>query len=161
MKTGSPGTLIGWKSGQTTFVPLWDWMEGAWLRTQVLQSKHYIFKPPCIFSGKGKLYSVLTLKFFNAVWSARTTKYIYKSTTVSVSASELGPPPPLPQACPHHRNQGDSLACWRGGPNSDDWRKCLALSLFCGQDPQSTYIYRVPGCTVCPLAGIGTFPPPL
>ncbi len=34
MKTGSSGTLIGWESGQTTFVPLWDWMEGAWLRTQ-------------------------------------------------------------------------------------------------------------------------------
>ncbi len=24
-------TLIGWKSGKTTFVPLWDRMEGAWL----------------------------------------------------------------------------------------------------------------------------------
>ncbi len=33
MQTGSSETLIGWKSGQTTFVPLWDWMEGAWLRT--------------------------------------------------------------------------------------------------------------------------------
>ncbi len=33
MQTGSSGTLIGWKSGQTTFVPLWDWMERAWLRT--------------------------------------------------------------------------------------------------------------------------------
>ncbi len=33
MQTGSSGTLIGWKSGETTFVPLWDWMEGAWLRT--------------------------------------------------------------------------------------------------------------------------------
>jgi hypothetical protein len=33
MLTGSSGTLIGWKSGQTTFVPLWDQMEGAWLRT--------------------------------------------------------------------------------------------------------------------------------
>ncbi len=30
-QTGSSGTLIGWKSGQTTFVPLWDRMEGAWL----------------------------------------------------------------------------------------------------------------------------------
>jgi hypothetical protein len=40
MHTGSSGTLIGWKSGQTTFVPLWDRMEGAWLRTlQDLQSK--------------------------------------------------------------------------------------------------------------------------
>ncbi len=36
MQTGSSGTLIGWKSGQTTFVPLWDWMDGAWLRTQVI-----------------------------------------------------------------------------------------------------------------------------
>jgi hypothetical protein len=34
MQTGSSGTLIGWKSGQTTFVPLWDRMEGALLRTQ-------------------------------------------------------------------------------------------------------------------------------
>jgi hypothetical protein len=34
MQTGTSGTLIGWKSGQTTFVPLWDRMEGAWLRTQ-------------------------------------------------------------------------------------------------------------------------------
>ncbi len=33
MQTGSSWTLIGWKSGQTTFVPLWDWMGGAWLRT--------------------------------------------------------------------------------------------------------------------------------
>ncbi len=33
MQTGSSGTLIGWKSGQTTFVPLWVWMEGAWLWT--------------------------------------------------------------------------------------------------------------------------------
>jgi hypothetical protein len=24
MQTGSSGTLIGWISGQTTFVPLWD-----------------------------------------------------------------------------------------------------------------------------------------
>jgi hypothetical protein len=29
MQTGSSGTLIGWKSGQTTFVPLWDRMEGG------------------------------------------------------------------------------------------------------------------------------------
>jgi hypothetical protein len=30
MQTGSSGTLIFWKSGQTTYVPLWDRMEGAW-----------------------------------------------------------------------------------------------------------------------------------
>ncbi len=33
VQTGSSGTLIGWKSGQTTNVPLWDRMEGAWLWT--------------------------------------------------------------------------------------------------------------------------------
>jgi hypothetical protein len=39
MQTGSSGTLIGWKSGQTTFVPLWDRMEGAWLRTQAATAR--------------------------------------------------------------------------------------------------------------------------
>jgi hypothetical protein len=34
MQTGSSRTLIGWQSGQTTFVPLWDRMEGAWLWTR-------------------------------------------------------------------------------------------------------------------------------
>ncbi len=38
MQTGSSRTLIGWKSGQTTFVPLWDWRVGAWLRTRGSQS---------------------------------------------------------------------------------------------------------------------------
>jgi hypothetical protein len=33
MQIGSSGTLIGWKSGQTTFVPLWDRMEGACVAT--------------------------------------------------------------------------------------------------------------------------------
>ncbi len=28
MQAGSSGTLIGWKSGKTTYVPLWEWMEG-------------------------------------------------------------------------------------------------------------------------------------
>jgi hypothetical protein len=32
--TGSSETLIGWKSGQTTYVPLWDQKEGAWRWTQ-------------------------------------------------------------------------------------------------------------------------------
>jgi hypothetical protein len=43
MQTGSSGTLIGWKSGQTTFVPLWDRMEGAWLRTLAADSETFIF----------------------------------------------------------------------------------------------------------------------
>jgi hypothetical protein len=48
MQTGSSGTLIGWKSGQTTFVPLWDRIEGAWLRTQErdLEAQNPISPPP-------------------------------------------------------------------------------------------------------------------
>jgi hypothetical protein len=33
LQTGSSETLIGWKSGQTPYVPLWDRMEGACLWT--------------------------------------------------------------------------------------------------------------------------------
>jgi hypothetical protein len=33
MQTGTSETLIGWKSGKTTYFPLWDRMEGAWLWT--------------------------------------------------------------------------------------------------------------------------------
>jgi hypothetical protein len=33
MQTGYSWTLIGWKSDKTTYVPLWDRMEGAWLWT--------------------------------------------------------------------------------------------------------------------------------
>ncbi len=40
-QTGSSGTLIGWKSGQTTFIPLWDRMEGAWLWTQLCSSNSH------------------------------------------------------------------------------------------------------------------------
>jgi hypothetical protein len=43
MQTGSSRTLIGWKSGQTTFVPLWDQMEVAWLRTLVLSYLYSLF----------------------------------------------------------------------------------------------------------------------
>jgi hypothetical protein len=49
MKTGSSGTLIGWISGQTTFVPLWDRMEGAWLWTQGTFFK--FFPCMCVCSG--------------------------------------------------------------------------------------------------------------
>ncbi len=44
MQTGSSGTLIGWKSGQTTFVPLWDRMEGAWLRSQPTAARYQFNK---------------------------------------------------------------------------------------------------------------------
>ncbi len=33
MQTGSSETLIGWKSGKTTYVPLREGMEGVWLWT--------------------------------------------------------------------------------------------------------------------------------
>jgi hypothetical protein len=34
MQTGSSETLIGWKSGRTSYVPLCDRMKGAWLWTR-------------------------------------------------------------------------------------------------------------------------------
>jgi hypothetical protein len=40
MQTGFSGTLIGWISGQTNFVPLWDRMEGAWLRNLIFTEPH-------------------------------------------------------------------------------------------------------------------------
>ncbi len=33
MQTGSSEALICWKSRKTTYVPIWDRMEGAWLWT--------------------------------------------------------------------------------------------------------------------------------
>ncbi len=65
MQTGSSGTLIGWKSGQTTFVPLWDWMEGAWLRTQCNFHVHTVFSlytaslRPSIFRRKFVLICIV------------------------------------------------------------------------------------------------------
>ncbi len=38
MQTCSFETVIGWKSGKTTYVHLWDRMEGEWLRTRNLNS---------------------------------------------------------------------------------------------------------------------------
>ncbi len=59
--------------------------------------------------------------------------YIPKSTTVSVPSSESEPYPlSRIRVCPPPG--GDTLVCgWgtRGGPNSDDWRKSLALCLHC------------------------------
>ena len=46
MQTGSSGTLIGWISGQTTFVPLWDRMEGAWLQTLGSRIQGHLFTGP-------------------------------------------------------------------------------------------------------------------
>ncbi len=63
MQIGSSGTLIGWKSGQTTFVPLWDWMEGPWLRTQFMSTASDFFTGMVAWEGflTNPTYSV----FFN------------------------------------------------------------------------------------------------
>jgi hypothetical protein len=44
MQTGSSETLIGWKSGKSTYVSLRDRMEGAWLWT-------LIERKPCTVMG--------------------------------------------------------------------------------------------------------------
>jgi hypothetical protein len=63
MQTGSSGTLIGWKTGQTTFVPLWDRMEGAWLWTQFL-TFFTVFHQRSL--------SKTVLKFLNNLWGLGT-----------------------------------------------------------------------------------------
>jgi hypothetical protein len=72
-----------------------------------------------------------------------SVQYI-KSTTVYVPSSELGLSQPLSRqrVCPSPPNRGggvgDGHTCLRvrgwGSPNSDDWRKSLALCLLCGED---------------------------
>ncbi len=56
-----------------------------------------------------------------------------------VPSSELGPPPPLPQASePHPEPEAGTyspagkVVGGGGGPSLDDWRKTLALCLLCG-----------------------------
>ncbi len=41
MQTASSEALIGWKSGKTTFVPLWDLMEGAWVWNLKTSTNHF------------------------------------------------------------------------------------------------------------------------
>ncbi len=54
---GSSETLIGWKSGKTTYIPLWTRKEGAWLWTRkeraipgipigFFDPYQYVFGPP-------------------------------------------------------------------------------------------------------------------
>ncbi len=45
-QTGSPGTLIGWKSGQTTYVPLWDRMEEVAMHSVLLPLPAIPTAPP-------------------------------------------------------------------------------------------------------------------
>jgi hypothetical protein len=94
MQTGSSGTLIGWKSGQTTFVPLWDRMEGAWLRTQsspqslwfTLSTGRPLSPPPEKSSGRIHT-SILSIKSpsnvqqlqQNVLWVLTLYIYIVKS----------------------------------------------------------------------------------
>jgi hypothetical protein len=62
-QTGSSGTLIGWKSGQTTYFPLWDWMERAWLWTLV--SARVMCMPRTEkFSGRLFSLSLLYLTYY-------------------------------------------------------------------------------------------------
>jgi hypothetical protein len=67
-------------------------------------------------------------------------KYVYiKSTTAYVPSSEMGLSQPLSRqrVCPFPQNRGGAhllrVRGW-GSPNSDDWRKSLALCLLCGYD---------------------------
>jgi hypothetical protein len=70
MQTGSSGTLIGWKSGQTTFVPLWDRMEGEWLWT--LNTKSALIYSKFTTKTATKLLALILLKIGNHVQLSHT-----------------------------------------------------------------------------------------
>jgi hypothetical protein len=64
MQTGSSGTLIGWKSGQTTtYVPLWDRMEGAWLWWT--QGRRFHYRWVVIVNSKVVNMKILSVKLFH------------------------------------------------------------------------------------------------
>jgi hypothetical protein len=86
------------------------------------------------------------------------TKYVYiQSTTVYVPSSQLGLSHPLSRqrVCPSPRYQGGGHTRLRvrgwGSPNSDDWRKSLALCLlfFCDRwcCKRSSVLLLLPGST--------------
>ncbi len=107
MQTGSSGTLIGWKSGQTTFVPLWDRMEGAWLRT--LMSRTYgvsIFIDYCTalatrrkLKGEERDTGLINM---NEASSCLAWGYWVPHIPRKGSSAYQGPPPPYPHT-PHSR----------------------------------------------------------
>jgi hypothetical protein len=56
---------------------------------------------------------------------------------------ELGPPTHFPaNVSPPELKVGDTLADGCGGPNSDAWRKSLALCLLCGNTVCSCFWLR-------------------
>ncbi len=101
MQTGSSGTLIGWKSGQTTFVPLWDWMEGAWLRTLtischcqnpwycwfftqnrgILPESGFSSTMPRVILHNCSMYICISRGFIWRPWGKREAKTAQKSAT--------------------------------------------------------------------------------
>jgi hypothetical protein len=48
IRNPASGTPIAWKSGQTTYVPLWDRMEGAWLWTRIKKYPKLIVSVPLV-----------------------------------------------------------------------------------------------------------------
>jgi hypothetical protein len=86
------------------------------------------------FEGSLSYTAVGTQAYFTLA-----TKYVYlQSTTVYVPSSEMGlsHPPPLTSECappPGTKGGGHTRLRVRGwgSPNSDDWRKSLALCLLC------------------------------
>jgi hypothetical protein len=91
-------------------------------------------------------------KVSSSIPSPSSTKYVYiKSTTVFIPSSELGLSQPLSRQrmCPSPQNRGEGgHTCLRvgdwGSPNSDDWRKGLALLHPSPPSSPSLYFYPLP-----------------
>jgi hypothetical protein len=93
----------------------------------------------------------MKLRWFLELVDSMTYPHKVHSTTVSVPLSELGPP--LPQACPSAGTKGvghtrPRVRGW-GSPNSDDWRKGLALCTLSNLWVSPTSVRQCSLFTVC------------
>jgi hypothetical protein len=99
MQTGSSKTLIGWKSGKITNVPLWDRMEGERLWTQLTQRSTVILGEICTLNFNADNCKYFLFFFNNTLWVVRLEHLVNTESPVPPSPSPPSPPPPPSSYC--------------------------------------------------------------
>jgi len=85
-QTGSSETLIGWKSGKTSCVPLWDRIDGAWLWTLCIPEA--LFHTHLRISTHGALFLSHTSISLPSLWTqTRSLLYPYLFSLVQIVTS--------------------------------------------------------------------------
>ncbi len=116
MQTGSSGTLIGWKSGQTTFVPLWDWMEGAWLRTRYSPNGTTYEIEICVQKSISNLLVVTSRSSRESLdCPLRTVLYIISQSVINKHASIQPWMFCIPASCPSYKSCVANVPGWPTG----------------------------------------------